>query len=296
MDIKRRVIRKCKHLRQKLIMSACLVRSDIVMALPSLRKKHALPGELIVSLTSYKPRFPVLAATLKTLLSQSVQPDRLILWISHEDVAHLTDDIKALTKYGLEIKETENTRSFKKIIPTLALYPDAFIVTADDDVCYAYRWLETLSNDWNASLNPIVCHRSHRIHYLAPLQPAPYKNWEHSIKGPMTSTDIFPTGIGGVLYPPHCFDNEVMNAPAFMELCPRGDDIWLFWMARRNNKTYKQTAVDMEFLNWQGSQDVALWHDNLSDGHNDVQINNMINAYGFPGQETPRQDSKMAAK
>ena len=43
--------------------------------------RHRLPSELIVSLTSYPPRFKTLHLTIKSLLDQTVRPDRIILWI-----------------------------------------------------------------------------------------------------------------------------------------------------------------------------------------------------------------------
>ena len=52
-------------------------------------RPHGLATELIVSLTSYPPRFAVLAKTLRSLIDQRVKPDRLVLWIAHDDTAQL---------------------------------------------------------------------------------------------------------------------------------------------------------------------------------------------------------------
>src|SRR5579864_6248399 len=95
---------------------------------------HGLPGTLVVSLTSYPPRFPTVALTLRCLLTQSIKPDHVILWIAHADEARLPPEVLALRALGLEIRSTEDLRSFKKIVPALRDFPDAFIVTADDDV------------------------------------------------------------------------------------------------------------------------------------------------------------------
>ena len=46
---------------------------------------------------------------------------------------------------GLEIRECDNLRSFKKLVPALQTFPNAFIVTADDDLYFAPNWLETLA-------------------------------------------------------------------------------------------------------------------------------------------------------
>src|SRR3954466_7969070 len=67
-------------------------------------RPHRLPGELIVSLTSYPPRYPTLAKTLKSLLAQDVWADRTILWLEEKDVSALPDDVRALTEVGLEVR------------------------------------------------------------------------------------------------------------------------------------------------------------------------------------------------
>ncbi|HPD61418.1 MAG TPA: hypothetical protein PKV48_06650, partial [Thermodesulfobacteriota bacterium] len=38
---------------------------------------------------------------------------------------------------------------------------------------------------------------------------------------------LFPTGVGGVLYPPHSLSEEVIDEKAFMQLAPYHDDVWL---------------------------------------------------------------------
>src|SRR6056297_1722336 len=52
-------------------------------------KNHGLPGELIVSLTSYPKRFKTLPLTLASILNQSVKPNKVILWIAYEDKSKL---------------------------------------------------------------------------------------------------------------------------------------------------------------------------------------------------------------
>src|SRR3954453_22025150 len=87
-------------------------------AFPHVRNKqqHGLPGKLIVSLTSYLPRFATLALTLRGLLDQSVAADRTILWLTREDRRNLPPDVISLVDYGLEIRECEDWRSYKKLV------------------------------------------------------------------------------------------------------------------------------------------------------------------------------------
>src|SRR5690606_34955355 len=80
--------------RAQLYLKAQTEKPKSVNSLPPVTtKKHALPGRLIVSLTSYPARFKGLAKTLRTLLAQTVRPDRLILWVAHSDVIKLPKEV-----------------------------------------------------------------------------------------------------------------------------------------------------------------------------------------------------------
>jgi protein O-GlcNAc transferase len=139
---------------------------------------HNLPAPLIVSLTSYPARFSTLPLTLKCLLSQSMHPDRIILWIAHEDKQELTKDILAFKKKGVEIKFCEDLRAFKKIIPTLELEPDTYIVTADDDAFYPPEWLEKLVTCAQENPGEVIAHRVRRIQLGENGFPRSYLDWK----------------------------------------------------------------------------------------------------------------------
>ena len=94
---------------------------------------HGLRSPLIVSLTSYPARFGSLHLVLRSLLTQSVRADRVVLWLDEGD-EHLLPP--AVTSLGVETRICPRWRSYKKIIPTLMEWPEAHIVTADDDIYY----------------------------------------------------------------------------------------------------------------------------------------------------------------
>lgn len=243
---------------------------------------HGLPSELIVSLTSYPPRFDSLHLTLLSLLTQNTKADRTILWVAEEDYSKLPQEVLDLVSSGLEIRTCKDTASYKKIIPCLAIFPDAFIVTADDDVYYPPKWLTSLCDRYDTDNKRIICHRAHRITFDQHGQPKPYHLWQHKVKGPQQGAILFATGAGGVLYPPKCFAEDVLREDIFMKVCPRADDVWLYWMATLNGCTYFVTDFGAEVTNWDGSQEVSLLHENITSGGNDRQIANMIAQYGLP--------------
>ncbi len=258
---------------------------DAVKRFPAVRERlpHQLDGELIVSLTSYPARFPTLANTLRSLLDQTIAPDRTILWLGHGDEAALPADVTALVSHGLEIRECADIRSYKKIIPTLLAFPDAFIVTADDDIYYPQDWLETLVGEFNAGEPAIIAHRAHLATIGSNGHLVPYDRWDMDTQNRHDTSPnqlLFPTGVGGILYPPKSLGSDVLNEAAFMRLCPTGDDLWLFWAAERAAIPHRRVPERITLTHWRGSQDIGLVHHNVFNNGNDPQIRALENEFG----------------
>lgn len=241
---------------------------------------HSLPGELVVSLTSFPPRYPQLHLTLKCLLSQSLRVDRVVLWLARKDFESLPDTVKDLQEQGLTIGLLdEDLKSYNKLLPALAAYPAAFIATADDDLLYRHRWLEELVDTWTPGENVIPGHRGHRITRAADGRVQPYTDWPAQKQACAPDDLLLLTGVGGILYPPHCFDNEVFAAEKLSRLCPGADDIWFYFMLRRRGYHFKKIGPAFKVRNWIGSQKFALNKHNLGGSGNDQCIQRMMAAY-----------------
>ena len=242
------------------------IRGDVK---PGTRAEHTfrekLDHQIIVSLTSYPPRIETVHKTIRTLLRQSLSPDKLILWLSDEEFPNKELDLPAelteLTKSGLEIAWCDNIRSYKKLIPALKLYPDAIIVTADDDLYYHPQWLERL---YSGYLDKPDCIQCHRVTKFRPLDDGSYS----IVPG---GKDYWPfpcylnklTGGSGALYPPHCFHPDVLDASRFMALAPTSDDIWFWLMAAMAGYRVNVVQEPLYQLSYvEGSQDCALWKNN----------------------------------
>ena len=247
---------------------------------------HGLSRPLIVSLTSYPPRFPTLALTLRCLLSQSVRPDKTILWIADQDVSELPQDVLTLQQRGLEIRKTHDLGPFKKIVPALQEFPEAIIATADDDVYYWRTWLEELIFAWSGSTTEIVCHRANGIIPDSAGRPRPYREWPMGVACEGRSSAIFPTGVEGVLYPPGSLSPMVLDSEIFMNTCPRADDVWLYFMARMAGSDFRTTGHGRRPCMWRNSQRVALHRVNVLQNGNDNQIEAMIERFGWPPEAT----------
>ncbi|MFT4824038.1 MAG: hypothetical protein ACJASY_002815 [Halioglobus sp.] len=276
-----RIFRRIDSALNFILLSRFLaIKVSLLFPFRKTARSHTLPAPLIVSLTSYPARFPTLHLTLKCLLSQSISPDLVILWIAHEDEKLLTPDINNLKSAGLTISFCDNLLSFKKIIPTLERYEESYIVTADDDVYYGPSWLEKLVVVSLANSKDVVCHRSRTIRLGLKNLPLPYNEWGLNSGKTGVSPLTFQTGLGGVLYPPNVFHSDVLDIVLFTELCPHADDVWLFWMIRMNKAVVR--CVDGHFREcpWPGTQTTALWRRNSAKHGNDGQIERMLTHYG----------------
>lgn len=234
---------------------------------------------MIVSLTSHAKRFPTLPLTLKSLLTQSIRPDRLILWLAEADATVLPESVASLRREGLEIRCCEDLRSYKKIIPSLVSFPDADIVTADDDVYYWSDWLKELILAAERFPGDVVAHRLHRM-LDSDQAIRPYREWPKKIRDQTKDRYNFATGIGGIFYPAGCFHPDVLKQSDFMRLCPDADDVWLYWMVRLNGRFELHSGTRREPVTWPGSQAAGLWRRNKKG--NDAQIHAMTETYGLP--------------
>ena len=224
--------------------------------------RHNLPSSLIVSLTSYPARFGSLHLTIKSLLDQSVRPDQVILWIDHAAAAAVPQAVKDLQDDLFAVHCTDDVRSFTKIVPALLKYPNAFIVTADDDIYYPNFWLQRLTEAFDPAHPTIVYHRGHRIRRQADGRFAPYADWERRVndEGSLSpGVDVFPTGVGGVLYPPGSLPPQTTDRTLFERLSPTCDDSWLYFMWRQTPWKAKRVPGSMpKFVEWPTSQRQSL--------------------------------------
>ena len=247
---------------------------------------------LIVSLTSYGHRTHLVHHTILSLLTQTVRAEKVILWLSEQDYSfdNLPDSLIALQKHGLEIGFCPDIRSYKKLIPTLKQYPDYDVITVDDDVIYPRDHIEKLYNTSKRYPDCVVCHLAHRISLKKASAHAhgdsdgvvllPYKKWSNGIAQTEPAADVFPVGVGGVLYPKGSLDEEVLNEEKFNAICPYADDIWFKLMALKigtMTKVVDNPIPYRQYLHIPDTQHISLWQ--INHFHNDRQIEAVLKAY-----------------
>lgn len=224
---------------------------------------HNLPGELIISLTSYPGRFSILHLTLQSLIDQSVRPDHILLWIAEDDLPQLPAEVTALAGDRLEIRTCEDLRNFKKILPARAAHPDAFILICDDDSYYPSEWLKRIVSHFDPERPAIVCTRAHQVKLDVDGLPMPYRTWPRNVAHGWTASlrrDLLPTGNGGVLYPPGSLPDMTLDRALIKQLSATSDDVWLFFMGRQAGFCVSRVpGPKFNYLEWPNSQATALW-------------------------------------
>lgn len=256
-----------------------------VQAYPRIADKapHGLSSPLIVSLTSYAKRFATLDLTIKSLLDQDIVIDQLLLWVSPEDLAQLPPSVRALEGAVFRAMPTKDIRSYTKLIPALRSHPECFILTADDDIHYPSDWARSIVEGYENGERMTVCRRAHMATVGSDGSTLPYQQWPHAVddagdRGPGFA--LFPTGVGGVLYPPGTFDAEVLREDVFLDLCPYADDLWFFWLELVGGVKRRRIGKNHKFIAWPSTQEGGLLNDNLHLGRNDKQVTALEARYG----------------
>ena len=235
---------------------------------------------LIISLTSYPARFYQLHYTLYSIMQQQCKADKVILWLTEQECPNgrkcVPQKILAFEKYGLEITfSRDNLRPYNKIIHALRAYPNATIITLDDDIYYADFVIQTLVESYKKYPKDIHCHVAKRAYFKDSKNIAPYHEWEvitnkyniHKKSFTPSNSSLYNLqfGFAGVLYPPHSLYKDAIDSEIFLQLSPTSDDIWLWAMAVLNStkiRFIEKANANPDVISVQSSQKYALWKTN----------------------------------
>ena len=234
-------------------------------------------------MTSYPARFQSLLTALENVMKWTRLPKRIYLNVSTFDVDKLPSEIKS-AKYRelLMVNPTLDLGPCTKLIPMLELEGDFPIVTIDDDALFKPNRIEQLLSEHALYPESIIAGRTHPITRNSSKQINPYLQWDleqNQIEGP--SKELFPTGVGMVLYPQNSMHEDVKNKDLIQKYSRHNDDLWHYFQARRVGTQIRQVPERAALNLIEGTQDVGLWNSG-NQTRNDVIVKSLVNLYGDP--------------
>lgn len=258
-----------------------------LLTIPCLKDSKNVDNRIIVSMTSYGRRISssVVYYSLVSALRQTVQPDKITLWIDRNKWSedNLPPKLKTLITKGVEYKYCNDIRSYTKLVPALREFPSDIIITLDDDIIYPRNTIQQLYDEYQQHPNTICCLNPLGVRVVDGI-PGQYKTWTEFDSNIQDNVMVFPCGVEGVLYPPHTLSQEVTNEELFRNLCPMADDIWFWFCGCLNNttrrgirKTHHSYSFDALYQYFHAGS--ALTHANRFEHANDKQFKDLFEYY-----------------
>ena len=111
-------------------------------------KFNNIDEKIILTMTSYPGRINGVLKRVKLLFENTIKPDRLVLNLSTEEFPNKEKDLPSeLVEYRNRERNFEiywvddNTKPYKKTIPTLRRFPSDVIISVDDDINYPRNFI-----------------------------------------------------------------------------------------------------------------------------------------------------------
>lgn len=244
-----------------------------------IRKTVKTTEGIIISFTSYPARLSHLHFVVRSLLRQSVHPEKIILYLGTDtNPKDIPRSLRKLTKYNFEIRTgNADIKPHKKYFFAMQEFPKKNIVTVDDDIIYHKDFLRDLYNSYRK--NPDCVH-ARRVTKLTASNGNinKYEKFIYKFKDELNpSHALMAIGCGGVLYPAGCFKNDDFNISLIIKNCLNTDDIYLKFLEIKNlvKVVYVPSKYE-EDLNVRNTQKTGLFHSNYESGNkNDVAFENL---------------------
>ena len=246
--------------------------------------------KIIVSLTTTPSRIREVSYAIGTMLRQTMKPDRIVLVLSKTEMEGVTLPywLRKQQECGVEILYREDLGTHTKYYYMLKAEPEQLLITIDDDILYRKNVIELLFQSYQRHPNAVSALRTHLITFDTAGEINPYNTWRQrwSELIDVPSMRLFATGVGGVLYPPHCMHEEVFAREKFMMLCSGQDDLWLKTMQIMNNTPCVLAAKQCSLRYIPNTQKNGRWRTNVINNMNDTAMMNILKEYNlYYGEE-----------
>lgn len=238
--------------------------------------------EIVFSLTSFPARIEEASTSIECLMRQKVKADRIILWLAQSQFKNIPLPTKLLNlqNRGLEIRYVDDLRSHKKYFYALQQYPNALIITFDDDLYYDSEVVGNLLNIHNNFPGCIAASRAHLMTF-GKSKLKPYSRWRHNSTMSSPSFELFHTSGAGTLFPPGLLRPETFDKELIMKLSPNSDDVWLKVMSYLSDiKVVTNSRYNKDWATVGKTQSQSLVSLNTNKGGKDEQLRKVMDYFG----------------
>jgi len=238
-------------------------------------------GKVIVSLTTKPSRIHKTWLVIESILRQSEKPDALLLCLSEQEFTSkdmVPKEVLQQEKRGLQIVFTkENLKPHNKYMYAMENFPNASIVTIDDDKIYPKNLIANLKS-YNKLYPGAICTTMARVIKFNNKEVEPYNNWNIYTKNSAPKHSLLSLGVSGVLFPPKSLHPDLFDKDTLREKSLLADDLWLKVMALKNNTPVASLAenFDKPFLSITGIHIEQLRHHNVTQGGNDTVFKDLL--------------------
>ncbi len=242
-------------------------------------------SEVVVSLTTFGRRINYVALAIESIMEQTALPNRIVLWLDHRFDAPgmLPFALRKLRDRGLEIRFCDDIGPHTKLIPSLKAFPEATVITVDDDCYYEYDVLSRLLCVHEVYPGDIVALRARRIQMDRDGVSGRFVDWPFVGHTDNAGMAYLPEGVGGVLYPPHSLHEEVFNEEGFRKFSASTDDFWFKAMSLMQGTpvrmAYAENAYKSIYTYNPTHQFESLEKNNHSRGEYERQIKALFDNY-----------------
>lgn len=242
--------------------------------------------KVLISLASYPPRIMHAYRSIETLLHQTISADEIHLNLAVNDFkdehSELMGVIEEIGSSGVVVDwHAENLRPHNKYYWIMKSHPDDIVITVDDDVLYPSTLVQTLLEEHYRHPDAVIANRTHIVLADESGKLLPYKDWlmEQTRDFGECRSDLIATGVGGILYPPSVFDEEVFDRGSIADFALLADDLWLMVHEARLGVSVVNTSVSPRPCYVPGSQEQGLYVENLENGRNDRILTELFKLY-----------------
>ncbi|MFI5778925.1 hypothetical protein [Nocardia sp. NPDC051570] len=243
--------------------AARLLRRD-----PAPRTVPARAERVVVTLSTVPQRRGHLRPVLRSLLDQTVPPDRLLLaWPHHSRRSGSAYPAPPRLPAGVEILRCEDEGPATKLLPALRTEPDAVLVVVDDDAIYPDTFLEDLLTAHRQVPTAALGLRGQHVRF----------GCDPRYLGHVCGTAVLDhvpvdvlMGMWGYLIPPGSLDHAVHDFSGWPAEVRWQDDVWISAHLARRGVPRLVVPVRGMPIESTGAFVAALHHTVNRSGHNEA--------------------------